>query len=106
MLNQEFKPFRGKNEWDDIFAFGTLLFELFSGKLPFANENEITIANKIRSGHLPNQLRHIDCTDKLKKLIHRCWNHVEEMRPRILYLVQFFHPGKVNHRFIFLKRMF
>jgi hypothetical protein len=87
------RPVRGRTSGDDVFAFGTLLFEIFSGRLPMAGESDVIVANRIRCGALPNQLRQLDCTDKLKRLIHRCWNHVEELRPRILHLVQHFQPG-------------
>ena len=40
--------FRGKDKADDVFAFGTLLFELFSAQLPFSGDGNDVIEAKIR----------------------------------------------------------
>ena len=55
----DLKPIRGRTSGDDVFAFGTLLYEIFSGRLPMAGESDVIIANRIRCGAMPNQLRNL-----------------------------------------------
>ena len=82
------------NAWsDDVFAFGTLLFELFSSRLPLYGESEEVIAAKIRAGSLPRALAELHCTDKLKKLIQRCWDYESSRRPTFGQMVSHFAPG-------------
>lgn len=78
---------------DDVFAFGTLLYEIFHGRLPLENESDEVIEREILSGRIPRQLKHIECTDKLKKLIQSCWEYDPSRRPSILEMVAHFQPG-------------
>ena len=56
---------RGTDPSDDVFAFGTVLFETFAGKVPFANESDDDdndVAARILSGCLPDAIQELDLT--------------------------------------------
>ena len=90
---------RGKTQADDVFAFGTLLFELFSGHLPFStnagSSYDLEIVEKILNGNMPQCLKVLDAciTEKLKRLIHHCWSYEECRRPTIGQILPHFEPG-------------
>ncbi len=87
----------GDTTADDIFAFGTLLYELFAGHLPLVGEDATVVAAKIRSGSLPRSLDDLrGCAagagaganmassgglEKLRRLISRCWDYDAARRP-------------------------
>ncbi len=48
--------YTGEAKSDDVFAFGTLLFELFSGRLPMAGAPPAVAAARIRAGAMPKAL--------------------------------------------------
>lgn len=85
--------FRGEDKSDDVFAFGTLLFHLFSSRLPLAEESQAVVAAKIRAGNLPRSLGAIQCTERLKRLIQRCWDYESSRRPTFAQMVPHFAPG-------------
>ena len=84
---------KGDEQTDDVFAFGTLLFELFSGKLPLEGDSEDVVAAKIRAGSLPRSLLGLGCTERLKRLIQRCWDYEAGRRPTFAQMVPHFSPG-------------
>ena len=59
---------RGTDPSDDVFAFGTVLFETFAGKVPFANESneDNDVATRILSGRLPDAIQELDLTAVIK----------------------------------------
>jgi serine/threonine protein kinase len=60
----------GYNEKIDVFAFGTILWELFTQKIPFFNCDTNEIKNKIcRGDMLPN---HKSIPKKIEEIIHKC----------------------------------
>ena len=53
----------GTDPSDDAFAFGTVLFETFAGKAPFADESDDgEVAARILSGRLPDAIQELDLT--------------------------------------------
>ena len=84
---------RGESESDDVFAFGTLLYELFAGRAPLAGVPEDVAAARIRAGSLPRSLAALEATDKLKRLIQRCWDYDAARRPPFAQMVPHFAPG-------------
>ena len=77
---------------DDIFAFGTLNFEIFSGKLPFNGSNS-RASFEIQSGRISSTLESFPCTEKLKRIIHACWLYNPQKRPHMSQLIHNFQPG-------------
>ena len=85
--------FKGTDKSDDVFAFGTLLYQLFSARLPLEEDSQDMIAAKIRAGNLPRSLGAIQCTERLKRLIQRCWDYESSRRPTFAQMVPHFAPG-------------
>ncbi len=88
--------YRGTSKFDDVFAFGTLLFELFAGRRPMSEASAAVAAARIRAGAMPKALAALQrkqqqkggggggggggCTERLIRLIHRCWEYEAERR--------------------------
>ena len=75
---------------DDVFAFGTLNFEIFSGKLPFNGSNS-KASLAIRSNQIHSTLENFP--EKLKRVIFACWQYQPQKRPQISQLIHNFQPG-------------
>ena len=52
----------GTEPSDDVFAFGTVLFEMFAGKAPFADSDDDDVAARILSDRLPDAIHELDLT--------------------------------------------
>ncbi|KAG7100229.1 hypothetical protein E1B28_002003 [Marasmius oreades] len=65
----------------DIYAFGCVCVELYTGKPPFAEEasHDLHVLTKVCGGERPR--RPSDMPDKLWALVVKCWNHRSELRP-------------------------
>ncbi len=84
----------GTRKSDDVFAFGTLLYELFAGRRPLQGCHDKVCAARIRQGALPMALEALSsgggatssgggrrgCTERLVRLITRCWELKAERR--------------------------
>lgn len=64
----------------DVFAFGTLLYELFTEQFPFSGSSVETLIWRVCKGR-PPKLAHLNCNSALKVLIERCWSHQPNNRP-------------------------
>jgi serine/threonine protein kinase len=67
----------------DVFSFGIILWELAAEKTPFADyKGDVPFGTrkKIVRGERPKMPGNV--TEKMKKLITRCWDEVPEDRPR------------------------
>ena len=79
---------------DDIFAFGTLIFEIFGGFLPFPGIPASEICKEIRCGRIDDQLKNFPGkTEKLKRVIQACWHYKPNQRIALSKLVANFTPG-------------
>jgi len=87
---------------DDIFAFGTLIFEIFAGFLPFDNEKPKSslslltdISQKIKCDQIHDQLRNFPSNkaEKLKRVISACWHSQKHHRISLSELTANFTPG-------------
>lgn len=77
---------------DDIFAFGTLIFEIFSGKLPF-NGSHSVVKKEILANQIHSALDSFPCTNRLKKVIQVCWQFQACHRLPISAIRHNFAPG-------------
>ena len=87
---------RAVTKEDDIFAFGTLIYEIFGGILPFSKSglSNTEISNQIKDGRIHDQLKHFPGkTEKLKRVIQSCWHYQANHRIALERLVANFTPG-------------
>ncbi|KNZ73290.1 Serine/threonine-protein kinase HT1 [Termitomyces sp. J132] len=71
----------------DVFAFGMVCFEIFTGELPLGDRRRAA-AYKIHSGERPKRPAeevHIQrgLSDRMWALMERCWSHSPEYRPTV-----------------------
>ena len=79
---------------DDIFAFGTLIFEIFGGFLPFPGLPTSEICKEIQRGRIHDQLKNFPGkTEKLKRVIQACWIYQANQRIPLSRLAANFTPG-------------
>ncbi|KDQ53643.1 hypothetical protein JAAARDRAFT_137090 [Jaapia argillacea MUCL 33604] len=74
----------------DVYAFGMVMFEAFSGLPPFTElRDEVAIISLIKSGNTPT--RPPDTTpqlsDEIWSIIESCWSYVPRNRPSVTYLL-------------------
>lgn len=81
----------------DIYAFGTVLFELFGERWPFEGQMNESIIWQIGSGHKPS-LQHIQCSNGIKSLVNECWSSDPECRPAFPYILKVVQDNIVFHR--------
>jgi len=68
------------HEKADVFSLGMVLYEIVSGKIPFHNENNMSVVmRKIKRGERPKIP--LDCPKKFAKIIKRCWETEPFKRP-------------------------
>ncbi|KAH7907368.1 kinase-like domain-containing protein [Hygrophoropsis aurantiaca] len=71
----------------DIYAFGMILYEIFSKQQPFQGLKDMEIMDTVKNGGRPGRPKH-GITDALWALIQRCWTHDANERPAIDFIVQ------------------
>nr|XP_006826018.1 PREDICTED: kinase suppressor of Ras 2-like [Saccoglossus kowalevskii] len=75
------------NTTTDIFAFGTILYELFSGSWPFDGENSYALIWSLCNGDMPS-LSNVDSPGQIKNIINECWSEHPLDRPLITEVVK------------------
>lgn len=69
-----------KTPASDVFAFGTILFELLAGRFPFQTECMETIVYKVGKGQR-SSLEGVRCPPAIKKVHEDCWALQPAKRP-------------------------
>jgi serine/threonine protein kinase len=75
----------------DVFAFGMLAIELFTGRLPFEGSSDLQVARLISNGRrpgLPDNAGDVGLTPPVWELLRRCWNQNPAQRPTMLNVVR------------------
>jgi len=74
----------------DVYAFGMVIFEIFSGKFPFANiQDTVDVIGQISSGvrperpERPAEATEVGLTDEMWKIAEDCWQADRDRRPQI-----------------------
>ena len=68
----------------DVFAFGMLAVEVFTGKIPFEGQkNEVVVLRISRGGRpeMPENAQAVGLTNEMWKLLESCWNQNPKRRP-------------------------
>ncbi|KAF9648576.1 kinase-like protein [Thelephora ganbajun] len=74
----------------DIFAFGMVVIEAFTGKYPFSDFNTLAIVPKIVDGERPprpQEAQGLGLTDSVWDMILRCWRKDPDHRPTMTEVV-------------------
>ncbi|KAG1658739.1 Kinase suppressor of Ras 2 [Nymphon striatum] len=69
------------NNATDIFAFGTVLYELMAESWPFSGQDSHSIIWQVGSGRMQN-VSTICCDKQIKDVISKCWSFEPEKRPQ------------------------
>jgi len=70
------------NSETDIYAFGMLMLEVFTGKIPFSNKkNDSSVIFAVLDGGRPDIPSSIGDVPALKSLMELCWHQDPKMRP-------------------------
>ncbi|KAF9785472.1 kinase-like domain-containing protein [Thelephora terrestris] len=78
----------GNTQEADVFAFGMVVVEVFTGKSPFSESTATVAASKIKDGERPDRPQDPDLTDSVWDMTHTCWCHDPAHRPTISKVVQ------------------
>lgn len=81
----------------DIYAFGTILYELIAESFPFGSQHPHSIIWQIASGQ-QQPLNHLQCTGSFKTLIHECWFKAPEARPSFVVIGRQLQENVTLHR--------
>ncbi|KAF9258244.1 kinase-like protein [Marasmius fiardii PR-910] len=66
----------------DIYAFACTIYELISGKLPFAHLSDPQVMLKVVFGARPERPTSVSwCPDNIWALVEQCWAHESRLRP-------------------------
>ncbi|XP_025078176.1 kinase suppressor of Ras 2-like isoform X2 [Pomacea canaliculata] len=81
----------------DVFAFGTIMYEVLGGSYPYPGFPPESIIWSVCSGHRQN-LSHVNCTLPLKTLIEECWSQEPLYRPDFPELSKELHKNSPQYK--------
>ncbi|XP_052816727.1 probable serine/threonine-protein kinase DDB_G0278665 isoform X2 [Mya arenaria] len=71
----------------DVYAFAVTAWEIFTGQIPFGNQNKNMINEAVIGGQRPDiMLLDRDCPQQVKAMIEKCWTQSSKDRPLFYYL--------------------
>jgi len=73
----------------DVYAFAIVVVEIFTGKLPFPDDSDITVQLMVMKGKRPSKpvdASKLGLSSTAWKLVEECWNKKRDKRPDILYV--------------------
>jgi serine/threonine protein kinase len=70
----------------DCYALGMVIYEVISGKLPFYDDWDLAVCEKIREGVRPH--REVRFTESLWRMLERCWVAQPNDRPCVVDVLQ------------------
>ncbi|KAG6877903.1 hypothetical protein C0992_009096 [Termitomyces sp. T32_za158] len=78
----------------DVYAFGMVCYEMFTGERPFGRVNPVALIKKIMRGQHPakpsgNKYQERGLTDNMWSLMESCWSPLPENRPTVAQILKF-----------------
>ncbi|KAF9645565.1 kinase-like protein, partial [Thelephora ganbajun] len=67
----------------DVFSFGMVTIEVFTGKIPFSDLSIAAAATSINTGKRPKRPSHPSLIDDLWALTQHCWKEEPQDRPQM-----------------------
>lgn len=70
----------------DVFSFAMLAVEVFTGRVPFAEERNESVARRVSDGDrpkMPGDARQAGLTNEMWKFLESCWQQDPNKRPTI-----------------------
>ncbi|KAG5717581.1 Light-sensor Protein kinase [Termitomyces sp. T112] len=85
--------FSRRTKASDIYAFGMVCYEMFTGERPFSKVKPVALITRIMRGQHPEKPRgemyeERGLTDDVWSLMKRCWNRLPDDRPTIAQIKQ------------------
>ncbi|CAG5134663.1 unnamed protein product, partial [Candidula unifasciata] len=90
-------PFSAYSPETDVFAFGTIMYEVFAGRFPFHEMIPEKIIWQISAGHRQG-LHSLKCSTAIKTLIEDCWAHEPLYRPEFRELCKDLQRHSPQHK--------
>ncbi|CAG0881532.1 unnamed protein product [Darwinula stevensoni] len=81
----------------DVFAFGTVLYELLSERSPWECVDTHSVIFRVGKG-IYHPVDHLSSPQRIKDLIHNCWNPDPESRPEFPRIVRLLRSSMSLHR--------
>ncbi|XP_031561524.1 uncharacterized protein LOC116297441 [Actinia tenebrosa] len=92
--DDEILPFTKHSVQSNLYAYGTLLYEIMTGRWPFSTHPVDSVIWLVGKG-TKQCLRHTKCPENIKTLLRECWSFEKEDRPEFSKIVQFFQEQNV-----------
>ena len=83
----------------DVFSFAMVMIEVYTGAIPFSGSTISMAILAITQGRHPPRPTHPTFTEKLWKLMQRCWNRDPHLRPEISEALQVLLTPSVSRSF-------
>ncbi|THU88187.1 kinase-like protein [Dendrothele bispora CBS 962.96] len=65
----------------DIYAFGCVCYEVFTGLVPFHEFKEVAVINHLSKGHRPSRPANSRLNDNMWAIMQECWRQEPDSRP-------------------------
>ncbi|EJD35401.1 kinase-like protein [Auricularia subglabra TFB-10046 SS5] len=74
---------RSKTTMSDVYAFGMVVYQVYSGEVPWARENDMQVVIAVEQGLHPPRLSPEQLGEDVWVFCARCWNVDAEARPSL-----------------------
>jgi serine/threonine protein kinase len=76
------------DEKADVYAFGVIMWEVLTRKVPYEGRNFMNVSLDVLEGRRPSIP--LDCPTSFKKVMKACWHAKPAKRPSMDRVIQFF----------------
>jgi len=76
----------------DVFSFGMVVLEVFSGKVPFKGVSDDEVVKRIRSGERPDipvESKELELSNTVWEVVKRCWHGSPKLRPGMVDVLEY-----------------